>query len=336
MKPLSSEPLVSVIVASYNQGNYIEETILSALKQDYKNLELLIIDAASTDSTLQVLKKYERDPRLRWISEPDNGPNDAFNKGLQMAKGEIVSLQTTSDLYLQGAIRAAVEEFQNPSLAFVGGSMKISDEEGRTTGEVWKFQERFRFTLNEILSLKKYPGMPATFFRRDIALAIGGMDKKRQICHSIFFLNYLIESFKEGGCAIALPDFWAVFRQHRNHRNKRPELKGLSYAQERHEACHLYADRYQNFLSQDQINLLLRSAYFSEAERRWTLLGQRFLMFLPLLKALRYRATFAEYREFFGKILLRIKTKLFKKGDLIGESGLDLRWYLPSQKENNV
>jgi len=71
--------LVSVLIPSFNQGSFIEETILSVLNQTYPNVECIIIDGGSTDNTLQILKKYGNNPKLKWISERDQGQYAATN-----------------------------------------------------------------------------------------------------------------------------------------------------------------------------------------------------------------------------------------------------------------
>ncbi len=79
--PNKELPLVSIITPSYNQGQYIEETIKSVLSQDYPNIEYIVMDGGSTDNTLNILRKYSN--RIKWISEPDKGQSDAINKDLR-------------------------------------------------------------------------------------------------------------------------------------------------------------------------------------------------------------------------------------------------------------
>jgi glycosyltransferase involved in cell wall biosynthesis len=89
---------VTVVTPSYNQGPFIEETLLSVKHQDYANIEHLVIDGGSTDETLGILRRYEATYPLRWISEPDRGQADALNKGFRRAQGEMIGW-LNSDFY---------------------------------------------------------------------------------------------------------------------------------------------------------------------------------------------------------------------------------------------
>ncbi|MBC6611649.1 glycosyltransferase [Hymenobacter sp. BT507] len=103
-------PKISIITPSYNQGHYLEETIRSIILQNYFNYELIIIDGGSTDSTLQVIKKYE--PWITyWVSEKDKGQSHAIRKGLAIATGDIINWINSDDLLAPGALHAIASKF---------------------------------------------------------------------------------------------------------------------------------------------------------------------------------------------------------------------------------
>ncbi|UOQ67216.1 glycosyltransferase family 2 protein [Hymenobacter volaticus] len=103
-------PKISIITPSYNQGQYLEETIHSVILQNYPNYELLIIDAGSTDTTLDVIRKYE--PWItHWVSEPDRGQSHAIQKGLALATGDIINWINSDDLVAPGAFHRIATEF---------------------------------------------------------------------------------------------------------------------------------------------------------------------------------------------------------------------------------
>ncbi len=92
-------PKISIVTPSFNQGKFIEETILSVIGQGYPNLEYIIIDGGSTDETVDIIKKYEKHLTY-WISEKDNGQSHAINKGFSRASGEILGWLNSDDMYV--------------------------------------------------------------------------------------------------------------------------------------------------------------------------------------------------------------------------------------------
>lgn len=129
-----SVPLVSVIVPSYNQGRFVRETLMSILSQDYRPLEVLVMDGGSKDDTVAVLTELAVDhPELRWWSEPDHGPADAVNKGLAKARGEFACIQSSDDLSYPGAMRAAVAVLQaHPDCALAYGDTDAIEDGQRS------------------------------------------------------------------------------------------------------------------------------------------------------------------------------------------------------------
>jgi len=125
-----NKPLVSIITPSFNSQRYIAETIESVKRQNYPNIEHIIVDGASTDGTKEILMKY--DGQVKWISEPDTGMYDAINKGFSMATGQIFTYINSDDLYYsENAVACVVEAFRrDPSVDFVYGHCAFTDEDG--------------------------------------------------------------------------------------------------------------------------------------------------------------------------------------------------------------
>ena len=97
-------PLITIITVVYNGEKHLEQTIQSVINQTYENIEYIIIDGGSTDSTLAIIKKYEKHISY-WHSEPDEGLYDAMNKGIALAKGELIGMINSDDWYEQDAVK---------------------------------------------------------------------------------------------------------------------------------------------------------------------------------------------------------------------------------------
>lgn len=162
-------PLVSIIIPSFNQGKYIRETIESCLNQDYRPLEVLVLDGASTDETVAVLKSFNA-PELRWWSEPDKGVVDAVNKGLKLARGDVLSIQSSDDVFLPGAIDSAVAAFHAaPDVGLVYGDVDLIDQNSNLIGA--DLQGDFDYAA--YLGRFQYIPQPGTCFTR-VAMQFAG------------------------------------------------------------------------------------------------------------------------------------------------------------------
>ena len=106
-------PKISIVTPSYNQADYLEETILSVINQNYPNLEYIIIDGGSEDNTVVKINEY-KDRISHFISEKDNGLYDAMNKGIKMATGEVIGILNSDDLYQDfDVINDVMKQFNN-------------------------------------------------------------------------------------------------------------------------------------------------------------------------------------------------------------------------------
>lgn len=106
----SSDPMISIVTAVYNGGQYLEKTIKSVVSQDYASVEYIIIDGGSKDDTINIIKKYEENIDY-WISEPDKGIADAMNKGISVARGEIITFLNAGDYYINVSVLAYISKW---------------------------------------------------------------------------------------------------------------------------------------------------------------------------------------------------------------------------------
>ena len=168
-------PLVSIIVPSFNQGRFIRATIDSILSQDYRPLQIHVIDGGSRDETVDVLKSYGDIPELQWISEPDKGVVDAVNKGFHQVSGDIVGIQSSDDTYAAGAVRQAVETLQkNPDCGLVYGDTVKIDADGKEISR----NQIGPFSIENFFLFRTWIPQPSAFFRRKMLDVCGGWDDR--------------------------------------------------------------------------------------------------------------------------------------------------------------
>ncbi len=156
-------PKISIITPSFNQGQYLEQTIDSVLSQGYQNLEYIIIDGGSTDNSVEIIKKYKKHIQY-WISEPDNGQSDAINKGLRRATGDVCNWLCSDDYYETNALKHISEVFTNPNNLACSGNICLFDDKGFS--EIKKGTLLYN-SLPETIA-RSVNVQPSTFFRTDI------------------------------------------------------------------------------------------------------------------------------------------------------------------------
>lgn len=226
--------LVSIITPSYNQASYLEQTIRSVLNQDYPQIEYIIIDGASTDNSVAIIKKYALESNSLllngqkhtpseylasgfhkinyWVSEKDNGQADAINKGFAHAAGDIIAWLNSDDYYMDGTISAVVKVFEeNPEVVLVYGNMLAVDEHGKT----FNILNYKQLTLEDLLCFHII-GQPAVFMRRSALQKVGGLDP------TFHFLldHFLWIHIAQHGKILHVDKIWAAARYHPEAKNR--------------------------------------------------------------------------------------------------------------------
>jgi glycosyltransferase involved in cell wall biosynthesis len=148
---LQSEPLVTVITAVFNGYDCIVNCLESVQEQDYPHVEHIVLDGGSNDGTVEILRRYD-DRVALWISEPDSGVYDAWNKGLELARGDWVAFLGADDIYLAGAIGAYMKlAGENPEAEFLSSRARLDHPTGYAPvfGGPWEWP-RFSTAMSTI------------------------------------------------------------------------------------------------------------------------------------------------------------------------------------------
>ncbi len=171
---MTDYPKISIVTPSFNQGKYLEKTILSVLEQGYPNLEYIIIDGGSTDESVEIIRKYQ-DRLAYWVSEPDRGQSHAINKGFERATGEIFGWLNSDDWYHPGALQAVADAFAaNPDAGAVVGAGDMYYQESGSTLLV----EPFEVTLESLYRfVERYFCQPSCFFTSSAWKQCGPLDE---------------------------------------------------------------------------------------------------------------------------------------------------------------
>ncbi len=200
-------PKISIVVPSYNQGQYLEETITSILNQEYPNLELFVVDGGSTDESVEIIKKYAN--RITWwVSENDKGQSDAINKGLNKATGDIISWINSDDVLEKGALASVADYFINNDneIGLVHGGIILF----RGMSEVQKDWGYSDSSIERYLAGMAF-SQPSAFFKRSYFQKIGGLvseDLHYGMDYDLYSRLALVSTF------LPVKDIFARYRLH--------------------------------------------------------------------------------------------------------------------------
>lgn len=244
-----SWPRISIVTPSFNQGEYIEETIRSVLLQGYPDLEYIVIDGGSTDASVDIIKKYEK-WLTYWVSEPDKGQSHAINKGFTKASGEIYAYINSDDFYEPYAFGIIAPIFtQDGGTHLVAGECIISDGDTiKSMFNPWWPRNMDHF----LLPFGSTFAQPASFWSKDVYEKVGGFDESFHFC---FDREFFLKIGLQGITPYLIHDKIARYRDHANTKTSqtiRFYEESIPFVKKYASACGVQQKRKNRLLSQSQ------------------------------------------------------------------------------------
>jgi glycosyltransferase involved in cell wall biosynthesis len=199
-------PTISVITASYNSGEFLEESICSILNQNYPALEYIIIDGGSSDKSIDIIRKYEKHLKY-WSSQPDKGMFDALNKGFAKSTGQILCWQNADDIYLGKPFFEAARYFvDDPELDLLFSNLYLIDKNSHVLREL-----RFApFSFTHLLFAGWNLSSQTAFWTRRVMDKVGAFKPYRHTADFDWFLRVGAAACKTRH----VRRFWGAYRMH--------------------------------------------------------------------------------------------------------------------------
>lgn len=197
-------PKISIITCSYQQGDYLDATMRSVLDQEYPELEYIVIDGASRDNSVEVIRQYEQSLAY-WVSERDAGQSEALIKGFARSTGDIQGWLCSDDLLLPGALKKVAAFFaQNPTIDAVYGDSLWIDADGSYI----RAKKEMAFNRFVYLFDHNYIPQPSMFWRRRLYDAVGGLNTRFNLAMD----SDLWERFSQRTHIAHIPDYLSCMR----------------------------------------------------------------------------------------------------------------------------
>ena len=182
-------PKISIITPSYNQGDFIEETLRSVLLQNYPNTEYIVLDGGSNDNTVDILERYDEFIDY-WVSERDNGQADAIYRGIEMATGDIIAYINSDDFYYPGTLFKVAKGFiKYRDSRWLTGKTVFVDEESAPKKDQPRYLPINMFTMTYF---GNFVTQPSTFWKKELFSSVGGFDRALRFSFDYeLFLKFL-------------------------------------------------------------------------------------------------------------------------------------------------
>lgn len=212
----SEKPLISIVIPSFNQGDFIEQTLTSVIGQNYPKLEIIVIDGGSTDQTIKIVEKYSSSLSY-FISEPDNGQAHAINKGFRQAKGDILGWLNSDDMYLPctlSKVANIVGVSAEPKFVY-GGCLHFFEGKASAFGYLPPDFDAERLTYFD------YIVQPSTFWSRSLWEAVGELNESYNY---VLDWDWFIRAAQVCNF-IPIQDYFSIYRLHDNHKTGTGGLK---------------------------------------------------------------------------------------------------------------
>lgn len=173
---MQDQPLVSVVIATYNMGEYLPDAVDSVLNQNWENLEVIVIDDGSVDNSSKRILKFNDDPRFRYVRTENQGQPKAKNRGLSESKGEFIAFCDADDLWHPEKLKIQMPSFTNPNVGVVYSDVSYIDASGKEVVS-HKHYPRYSGKITRKLAIKNFIPFGTAVFRRECLDRNGSFDE---------------------------------------------------------------------------------------------------------------------------------------------------------------